>query len=158
MDLTPSQLSSLDEMEIPVWELHSKHSSAATAELTDQALQGDCLVMLDSHSNDQQAQALLQAMLFSIGLNVGQYTVINSKQLDQIPDGSVQQKLLLVLGEELAQELWGKSVTRGKKHQALSVNISTVVSVSLEKLLASPNAKALAWHDLQLAKKTLDAI
>lgn len=158
MDLTPSQLFSLDEMGIPVWGLRSESSSETVAEFTEQSLQGECLVIVESHNNDQQTQRLLHAMLFSIGLRDKQYTVISSDQLAQIQHGSVQQKRLLVLGEELAQSLWGKSVIRGKSHQALGNSISAVVSFSLEQLLTSPEDKALAWRDLQLLKNILNAV
>lgn len=158
MNLTPSQLSSLDEMGVPVWVLRSEPSPETVAEFTEQSLQGECLVIVESHNNNQQTQLLLHAMLFSIGLRAGQYTVISSDQLAQIQHESIQQKLLLVLGEELAQSLWGKSVIRGKSHQTFGNSVSAVVSFSLEQLLTSPTDKALAWRDLQLLKNTLNAV
>jgi DNA polymerase III psi subunit len=149
MDLTPSQISSLDEMGIPVWELRSEQADRETSE---QLLPCDCLVMVESLNNDKKTQHLLQAMLFSIGLSPDQFTIINS---DQLQNSATPQKLLLVLGESFAQSLWGKSVVRGQNHQTLDVAISTVVSFSLDELLASPENKALVWQDLQLAKQAL---
>jgi DNA polymerase III psi subunit len=157
MDLTPSQLSSLNEMGIPVWALRTANPENDTSETNQQALLTDCLVLIETHSDDQQVYRLLTAMLFSIGLHSEQFTIINSKQLSQLQSSITQQKLLLVLGEEFAQSLWGSSIVRGKSHQTLDADILTVVSYSLEELLASPDNKASVWQDLLLAKQILDA-
>jgi uracil-DNA glycosylase len=74
-----------------------------------------------------------------------------------LQNSSDQQRLLLVFGEKLAQSLWGSSVIRGTLHKTVNSQISTVVSLSLDELIASPQNKALAWQDLQLAKQILDA-
>ena len=159
MDLTPSQLSSLNEMGIPVWALRSEESQQDIEPSIEISSFGcECLILVESHSNDQQVQRLLQALLFSIGLTTNKYTTISAAQLPQLQKLADQPSLLLVLGERFAQSLWGASVVRGKPHEPLNVQLATVVSFSLDEMLISPEKKALVWQDLQLAKQILDAI
>ncbi|MFW5425897.1 MAG: DNA polymerase III subunit psi [Methylophagaceae bacterium] len=158
MELTPSQLSSLNEMGIPVWELRTDNTEQVSNEPVALILQAECLVLLESHSNEQQVQHLLQAMLFAIGLNADQFSIISSDQLPQLQDSSVPQKLLLVFGESFAQSLWGRSAVRGTQHKMLDTQVPTIVSFSLDELLVSPENKILAWQDLQLAKQILNAV
>ncbi len=157
MNLTPSQLSSLNEMEIPVWALRSNTTEVETVDSNTQLELRDCIVLVDSNSNDQQEQRLLVAMLHSINVKTEQFTVLNPEQLPQLQTIDQHPTLLLVLGESLAQSLWGKSVIRGQQHQTLQESISTVVSFRLDEILASPAHKALAWDDLLLAKRVLNA-
>ncbi len=157
MDLTSGQLSSLNEMAIPVWALRTENIEQQTSDTNEQLLHSDCFILLESYSDNQQAQRLLQAMLFSIGLQPDQYVIISSDQLPQLQSlPAMQQKLLLVLGESFAQSLWGKSVMRGQIHKMLDTSIATMVSFSLDELLAAPENKALAWQDLQLVRHLLN--
>ena len=159
MDLTPSQLSSLNEMGIPVWELRTEQfeeKQAGVTQLVEPLLSCSCVVMVESWTNDEQAQRLLKAIMFAIGLSAEQFTVITPDQLEQLQEPTSKHKLLLVLGERFAQSLWGKSVTRGSPHNMLTSQISTVVSMSIDEILASPENKYLAWQDLLLAKKSLN--
>lgn len=157
MNLTPSQLSSLNEMELPVWALRSNTVKAEEVEPSTQLEIRDCLVLVDSNTNNQHEQRLLASMLHSIGVLKHQFTVLNPEQLPQLQTNHQQPTLLLVLGEGIAQLLWGKSVTRGQTHQTLDNAVSTVVSYSLDELLVSPEHKASAWDDLLLAKQILNA-
>lgn len=157
MDLTPRQLSSLDEMGIPVWALRSENSNEDTVALGEKLLPCECVILLESVNPDQKSQQLLQAMLFSIGLNLQQCVVINADQLSQLQDSASQQKLLLILGQEFAHSLWGKSAKRGECIQLFEKALQAVVSFSLDELLNSPENKALAWQDLLLAKQIIDA-
>ena len=157
MNLTPSQLSSLNEMGIPVWALHSNTAEAEPLEPTTQLELRDCLVLVDSNSNNQQEQRLLAAMLHSIGVPKHQFTTLNPEQLPQLQTHHQQPTLLLVLGESIAQSLWGKSMIRGQEHLTLEASIPTVVSYSLDEILASPEYKARVWGDLLLAKQVLNA-
>ena len=157
MDLTPGQLSSLSEMGIPVWELRTEKSELETLEPSEQVLNSNFLVLIEPDSHTEQSHRLLQAMLFSIGLSPDQFVIINSDQLPQLQNTSTRQKVLLVLGEGFAQSLWGKSVGRGQSHQTVDGSISTLVSFSLDEVLASPENKAFVWQDLQLAKQVLNA-
>ncbi|MBL1319812.1 MAG: DNA polymerase III subunit psi [Methylophaga sp.] len=158
MDLTPSQLSSLNEMGIPVWVLRSENIESKNNKESEQAFRSDCLVLIEADRNAQQAHRLLQAMLFSIGLSPEQFSVISSDQLAELQASTAQQKVLLVLGESFAQSLWGKTVVRGKSHQTSDTPISTVISFDLDELLSSPEKKALVWQDLLLVKQLLNAI
>ena len=163
MELTPGQLSSLNEMGIPVWEFRS-NKTEETAELvgeaiahqpSEQLLNCDWVVMIDEQNYDEQAQSLLHAMLLSIGIEEQQLAVIGAKQLTQLQNVSAQQKVLIVLGHDIAKEQLGESVIRGAIHKTLDSQISTVVSFALDDLLENPQNKADAWQDLQLAKQAL---
>jgi len=157
MNLTPSQLSSLNEMEIPVWALRSEKEESENAAVSKSSSLSDCVVLLEMQSDAQQAQRLIKAILFSISLNSDQFTIINSDQVSELQNMSNPAKLLLVFGEKFAQSLWGKSVIRGQSHQTLDAPTTTVVSFSLGELLKSPELKALVWQDLLLAQKILNA-
>ena len=67
MELTPSQLSSLNEMAIPVWVLRTENTEPQTGDNNEQLQCSDCFILLESASIVQQQQRLLQAMLFAIG-------------------------------------------------------------------------------------------
>lgn len=159
MDLTPRQLSSLDEMGIPVWVLRSKiaseASSAADAVITSQKPSEQLLrctwVVLVDKNHHEQAQRLLHAMLSSIAVIPEQVSLISSEQLPQLQQIEVQGKVLLVLGDDLLE----RTLNRGVIHQTQSVEINTVLSFSLDELLAQPEKKAEVWQDLQLAQSAL---
>jgi len=161
MELTPGQLSSLNEMGIPVWEFRSTIAEGTTAvvdEVTgqqpsEQLLNCDWVVMIDDQNYGEQAQRLLHAMLLSIGIEEQQLAIIDAKQLTQLQNIPTQRKVLIVLGCDIAKELLGESVVRGLVHKTLDSHISTVVSFALDDLLENPQNKADAWQDLQLAKQ-----
>jgi len=163
LDLTPRQLSSLSEMGIPVWEFRSNEPEQPTpvvekivqVEPSEQLLNCDWIVLIDGQNCSEQRRQLLHAMLFAIGIEQHQVAIIDSDQLAQLQNVPPQRKVLIVLGELLAQSLLGDTVSRDAVHQTLNSQISTVVSFSLAELLASPENKALAWQDLQLAKQAL---
>ncbi len=159
MDLTSRQLSSLNEMGIPVWEFRSNESEQAISvveqEPSEQLLNCDWVVLIDGQNYSEQARQLLHAMLFSIGIEQNQVAIIDSDQLAQLHNVPSQNKILIVLGESLAQSLLGENVSRNAVHKTLNSQISTVVSFSLAELLVHPEKKALAWQDLQLAKQAL---
>jgi len=157
MELTPSQLSSLNDMGIPVWALRGSDSECSSG-AEQYAASCDCLVLIESHNDEQKYNRLLNAMLFAIGLKAQDYECITVDQLSQLQNTDNQKRVLLVFGEQLAQSLWGRSVIRGEPHRTVNSEISTVVSFSLNELLSSPQNKALAWHDLQLAKELLNAV
>ena len=156
MELTPSQIFSLNEMGIPVWALRSEDSEYSS-DANQYVASCDCLVLIEADKQNQKISRLLRAMLFSIGLSVEHYEIINTEQLSQLQNATDQQRLLLVFGEQFAQSLWGSSVVRGTSHTTVNPQISTVLSLSLDELITSPQNKVLAWQDLQLAKQILNA-
>lgn len=150
-------------MGITVWEFRTTESEQAvfvdkqlaSTEPSEQLLNCDWVVLIDGQNYSEQAQRLLHAMLFAIGIEQNQVVIIDSDQLAQLQNVSSQGKVLIVLGELLAQSLLGETISRDTVHQTLNPQISTVVSFSLAELLDSPENKALAWQDLQLAKRAL---
>ena len=167
MDLKPGQLSALAEMGIPVWELRQQTITElvtttdhviSTAEIDEQLLQCDWLILIDKQTYNEQAQRLLQAMLSIIGLSLQTVAIVTHEQLPQLQHLSADQKIILAFGNTVAQLLLNEKITldafRGKTHQTLNSKLTTVVSFGLEELLNNPENKVLAWQDLQLAKLT----
>ena len=81
--------------------------------------------------------------------------IVSPEHWPQIRNLASQQKVLVVFGSKLAQSLLGDSAVRGAIHQTLASQLATVVTFSLDELLTSPENKALAWQDLQLAQRAL---
>ena len=157
MELNSRQLSSLNEMGIPVWKLRSQVSNdvivdtvIASQEPSEQLLRCTWVVMVDKNHHEQ-AQKLLHAMLSSIAVSPDQVSLISFEQLPQLQHIEGQGKVLLVLGEEISDP----ALSRGAIHQTQAISINTVLSFSLDELLAEPEKKAEAWHDLQLAQSAL---
>lgn len=150
-------------MGIPVWEFRSTEAEQAvfvdkqlaSTEPSEKLLNCDWVVLIDGQNYSEQAQRLLHAMLFAIGIEQNQVVIIDSEQLTQLQNVPRQRKVLIVLSEVIAKSLLGESVIRGSVHQTLNSQISTVVSFGLDELLENPENKALAWQDLQLAKQAL---
>jgi hypothetical protein len=69
MELTSSQLSSLNEMGIPVWALRGEDIEYSS-DANQYVASCDCLVLIDADKDNQKISRLLQAMLHAIGLNV----------------------------------------------------------------------------------------
>jgi len=163
MELNPWQLSTLKELGIPVWEFRTnepKHTAAVVEEVgfteaNEQLLKSEWVVVIDDENYSEQAQSLLHAMLQAIGTDEQKLAIITPEQLTQLHNVPSQNKVLFVLGEIVARTAFGESTFRDSIHQTLNSNIKTVVSFSLNELLANPANKALAWHDLQLAKRAL---
>jgi len=162
MELSSRQLSSLNVMGITVWEFRSTQSEAVSVvadiipqQASEPLLKCDWVVMIDEKTYGEQAQRLLHAMLFAIGVEKHQLAIIDTKQLTQLDNIPTQKKVLIVLGTDIAKQLLGESIIRGSIHQTLNSQISTVVSFGLDDLLSKPENKAQAWQDLQLAKQAL---
>jgi len=163
MELNPWQLSSLKDMGIPVWEFRSNESEHTPAEveqanfteMSEQLLKSEWVVVIDDENYSEQAQSLLHAMLLAIGIDEQKLAIITLKQVMQLQNIPSQNKVLFVLGEAVARIAFSESICRDLIHQTLNTNIKTVVSFSLNELLENPVNKALAWHDLQLAKQAL---
>ncbi|PHS68989.1 MAG: hypothetical protein COB23_07680 [Methylophaga sp.] len=170
MALEPRQLSALNEMGIPVWGLRTQLpveilpivdiAETSIAEIDENLLQRDWLILVDQPTISEQAQRLLDAMLLAIGLMQQHVTIVTSKQLSQLQQLSAARKIILSLGSKNSQLLLGESTKldshRGKVHQVLTPQFTTIVSFGLEELLEFPQYKILAWQDLLLAKATYE--
>ena len=163
MQLTPRQLSSLNEMGIPVWEFRStkaEKTAGVVAEIivqqpSEQLLNCDWVVMIDHNHYGEQAQRLLYAMLLSMGIEEHQFAIIDVKYSVQLQNIDSKRKVLIVLGNDIAKELLGEPLVPGTIHKILNSQISTIISFSLDDLLENPQNKVHAWQDLQLAKQAL---
>jgi len=162
MELSSRQLSSLNTMGIPVWEFRSTQSEVIAIvddiipqQPSEQLLKSDWVVMIDDKTYGEQAQRLLYAMLFAIGVEKHEFAIIDAKQLVQLDTIPTQNKVLIVLSTQVAKQLLGESIVRGSVHKTLNTQVTTVVSFGLDELLANPENKVQAWQDLQLAKQAL---
>lgn len=167
MQLEPGQLSTLFEMGIPVWELRphqathideSEEIISNCKPIDEQLLQCDWWVLLDSHTHNEQAHRLLNAMLASISVDFKQVALVSLEQLSQLHQLANSNKLLLAFGEKVVDQLFnGQDIldgNRGKVMKSLPSELTTIVSYDLNDFLTQPEMKALAWQDLQLAKST----
>ena len=162
MDLSTRQLSSLQEMGITVWSLRGQDKIATetnievvdNADVNEQILNCQCIVIIDDTQHNEQANSLLYAMLAAVDIKAQDIAVISPAQLPQLNNIVSAQKVLLVLGTELANTV-DETLTRGEIQLILPSQINTIVSLSLDELLTKPENKALAWQDLQLIKQAL---
>ncbi len=157
MELTSRQLSSLNEMGIPVWRLRSNAQEpevvTASEQASEQLLRCTWIILVNKE-HSEQAQRLLYAMLSAIAVSPEQVALISSEQLPQLQSVDAKQKVLLVLSDEIT-DLSEQAISRGEIHQTQTIQINTVCSFGLNELLAEPEKKAEAWQDLQLAQSTL---
>ena len=162
MQLTSRQLSSLNEMGIPVWEFRTKKSQSEPVAVSNnsaiknnaQLVERNWIALIDADNYNEQARRLLQAMFFSIGIEQHQIAIIDEMQFEQLKQVDVEEKVLIIFGDALAQKILGKLVSRGTLLDKTSqINITTLVSFDLIELLYEPSKKADAWQDLQRIKK-----
>ncbi|MDF1588035.1 MAG: DNA polymerase III subunit psi [Gammaproteobacteria bacterium] len=160
MQLNSSQLSILEEIGIPVWELRPQNveprpqqREILTAETKIQCQQS-WIVVVDKIEDNSAKQSLLYAMLKAINVSYDDVAVITSNDYLMLDLDSTNNKIVLVLGSAALSYIDGISETleqcRGKIHQ---VDIDTVVSYGLDQLLNDPNKKAVVWQDLLFAKR-----
>lgn len=166
MDLQSGQLSALHEMGIAVWQRRPDkiaesvptEQTANSEPLNEQLSHCNWIVLLDHQAQNEHQQRLLQAMLSAIGLNQQQVAIVTGEQLAQLNDLPAEGKILLVFGSDASQLVLSDTSSfddcHGKTHQTLPSKLTTIVSFGLAELLSSPEKKALAWQDLQLAKST----
>tara|TARA_R110002050_G_scaffold1244_4_gene8668 strand:+ start:104356 stop:104862 length:507 start_codon:yes stop_codon:yes gene_type:complete len=158
--LAPGQLSTLTEMGIPVWELRSQASSSLVETIEPSITQSyeplpnvDCLMVVADEDFNDEAQRLLQAMLFSIGLTANNSAIVSPKQLSLLQTETSQHKIVVAFGDQLIpQALNALAIDRGHIYSSADSTVNIIISLSLRSLLASPAKKALAWQDLQLVK------
>ncbi len=160
--LAPGQLFILTEMGIPVWEFRPHEISnlsetnaieSSASEVVQTLPNVDYLMVVAEQDNTAEAQRLLQAMLFSIGLTARNSAVVSPKQLNQLLTGSNQHKVLFAFGDGLIPlALTPQATDRGQIYSTSDSALKIIISLPLNFLLESPQKKALAWQDLQLVK------
>ncbi|MBE0439276.1 MAG: DNA polymerase III subunit psi [Gammaproteobacteria bacterium] len=160
MQLNSSQLSILEEIGIPVWELRLQNVEPAlqqrevlTAETKIQ-YQQSWIVVVDKIEDNSSKQALLYAMLKAINVSYDDVAVITSDDYLMLDLDSTNNKIMLVLGSAALSYIDGISESieqcRGKIHQ---IDSDIVVSYGLDELLNDPTKKAAVWQDLLFAKR-----
>jgi len=148
MELNSRQLAALKVMGLPVWESRDDEASAQISaeydvlsdELIQQLERCNCWVLIDADI-DEPANRLLQSMMFAIGLEWANYTVINSSQVMAALHSTSSRKVLLVFGSELVNNV--------------PQQFTSVATHSLNDLLSQPELKAQAWQDLRMARDEL---
>lgn len=163
--LGPGQLASLTEMGISVWELRPPEvtTPAITVEpviagVVQPLPAVDCLMVVTEQDDSEEAQRLLRAMLFSIGLTTNNSAIISTQQLGQLQTSSYDYKVLVAFGEQLVPHtLNSQAIDRGQIYSSHDSTLKIIISLSLTTLLNSPDKKTLAWQDLQLLKTVYQA-
>ena len=149
MELSTRQLSSLNEMGIPVWEFRTEkvtHSAGVDeavipAELYEYIAGIGILLIVDTQYYQVAEQRLLNAMLFSVGLSFEHIAIVNPHQFLSLDKSELDltSKKIMVLGRDLLD----LNADQSKRMK---------VSMSLTELLNKPADKAIAWRDLQFLK------
>jgi DNA polymerase III psi subunit len=153
-------------MGIPVWEFRTTNDDATISQYHDplsvqniEALdQCQCWVMTDVEQQNVQAQRLLHAILFSMGLNSQQFCSIEPSHFAQLNTVDTENKVLIIFGEHLAKNALEETIVRGKLHKPAAIEgLTMLLTDSLDNLLINPQLKSSVWHDLQPARKQLAA-
>jgi DNA polymerase III psi subunit len=155
MALSNRQLSVLNTMGIPVWELRNSEPSSDESQehevLSDELIArlqfSTCWVLHEPLENEQQTR-LFQAMLFSIGLEQNNITMIKPSQLSAALMLEHAGKVLLNLASHYDNSI------EHKLEQTVDL-LSVFNSYSLNSLLEKPELKAQAWSTLKQLKQLL---
>lgn len=165
MQLNSRQLSILDQIGIPVWELRGQNVGSSLQErevLTGETkiqCQQSWIVVVEKIEANSAKQSLLYAMLKAINVSYDDVAVITSNEYPMLDLDATNNKLVLVLGRAALSCIDGISESfehcRGKIHQT---DIDTVVSYGLDELLNNPHKKAAVWQDLLFAKSHYEKV
>ncbi|OUR88999.1 hypothetical protein A9Q92_01855 [Methylophaga sp. 42_8_T64] len=162
MQLEPRQLSTLDEMGIPVWELRNTASNLPIAEpvvLNEQQLSADWLIVHGSENHTQAKQQLLSAILKAIGVEISDVAVINQQQLPSLSTQSLANKTVLVFGNQFLSELLPEHANSddafAEVHRLNNAGLNMIVTHDLSDLIQQPEKKRDTWQALKLAQRTV---
>jgi DNA polymerase III psi subunit len=162
MQLEPRQLSTLDEMGIPVWELRKQlisSTSAMQVDLDERQVNSACLVVYDSENHTEQKQQLLAAMMAAIDVDIDATAVIRSEQFQTLKSQSLENKLLFVFGKRFRTEFLSKQKSSNEMtaevHCLKDSGLNMVFIDDLSELIQYPEKKQLAWQTLKCAKATV---
>ena len=162
MQLEPRQLSTLDEMGIPVWELRNTASNLPTVEpvvLNEQQLQADWLIVHGNENHTQEKQQLLSAIMKAIGVEISEVAVINQQQLPSLSTQSLANKMVLVFGKQflsvLLPEHTSADDSSAEVHSLNDSGLNMIVTHDFYDLLQRPEKKRDVWQALKLAQRTV---
>jgi DNA polymerase III psi subunit len=165
MQLEPRQLSTLDEMGIPVWELRNQlisSTSAIAIELDEKQINADFLIVYDSDNHTEQKQQLLAAMMAAIDININATSVVRYEQFQSLKSPgqqSLENKLLFVFGKRFRTEFLSKQKSSNEMtaevHCLKDSRLNIVFIDDLSELIQQPEKKQLAWQTLKCAKATV---
>jgi DNA polymerase III psi subunit len=163
MQLDPRQLSTLDEMGIPVWELRNQlisSSSTITVELDEQQIAANCFIVHDNENHTQQKQQLLTAMMAAIGVDINTAALVRPEQLHSLSALQLKNKLLFVFGKRFCTELLSEQKEfdgmTAQVHFLKDSSLGVVVIDELSELIHNPEKKQLAWQALKSAKMAVN--
>jgi len=159
MQLEPRQLSTLEEMGIPVWELRNQlisSTSAIAVELDEQQLNANVYIIFDGENHTEQKQQLLVAMMAAIDINTT--AVIRPDQFQSLKSQPLKNKLLFVFGKRFHSHFVSEQTTEDMKvgvHSLKESELNVVFIDDLSELIQRPETKQLAWQVLKNAKATI---
>lgn len=159
MQLEPRQLSTLEEMGIPVWELRNQlisSSSAIAIELDDQQINANIYIVHDSENHTEQKQQLLVAMMAAIEVNINTTAVIRPDQFQSLKFQPLENKLLFVFGKRFRSNFLLEQTTDEIKAEVQKIQkpqLNVVFIDDLSELIQRPESKQLAWQVLKNAKR-----
>ncbi len=160
MQLAPGQLSTLDKMGIPVWELRTAASSSQAIdkfEFTEQQLQASCLLIHEQENHTEQRQQLLASILSVLDIDSSKIAIIDQKQLPLLSEQTFSNKLLLAFGEQfqssLSRELTSQNLMMHKLYGSNGSGLNFIVTHDLSALIQNPEKKRDTWQALKLAEQ-----
>jgi len=158
MQLEPRQLSTLEEMGIPVWELRNQlisSTSAIAVELDDQQVNANVYLIFDGENHTEQKQQLLVAMMAAIDININTTAVIRADQFQSLKSQPLKNKLLFVFGKRFHSHFLSEQTTDDMKagvHSLKESELNVVFIDDLSELIQRPESKQLAWQVLKNTK------
>jgi DNA polymerase III psi subunit len=162
MQLEPRQLSTLDEMGIPVWELRNQlisSTSAVQVDLDERQVNSAWLIVYDNENHTEQKQQLLTAMMAAIDVDINATAVIRLEQFKTLKSQSLENKLLFVFGKRFRTEFLPKqkysNEMTAEVHCLKDSGLNMVFIDDLAELIQHPEKKQLAWQTLKCAKATV---
>jgi DNA polymerase III psi subunit len=153
MQLESRQLSTLEKIGIPIWELRQRDEMLLDHSLDEQQLHATCLLMYDTENHTTQKQQLLEAILASIDIKIEVVDIIRKEQFLSLNTMDLGNRLILVFGQQLMTP-----ALKNKKDENIQLEIgpNIIVVPSLSELIGSAEKKQQAWQALKSAKIVLE--
>jgi DNA polymerase III psi subunit len=161
MQLEPRQLSTLEEMGIPVWELRNQlisSTSAIAVELDEQQVNANVYIVHDSENHTEQKQQILTAMLAAIDIDINTTAAIRPEQFQFLKSQPLENKLLFVFGKRFRSDFLSKQKPddlKAEVHSLKGSELNVVFMDDLSELIQHPETKQFAWQILKNAKSIM---